>query len=309
MNRKRLGIIISCIVLALQLNAQDVQCNFVVTAQAINGVDAKVFKSLQQSLMDFVNQRKWTNDEFGPTEKIVINFNLNVTNKIIDIENGFEGKLSIQSSRPVYGTDYSSTLVNYADNEVRFKYLQFAPIDFNENRVSGNDAVTSNLPAIVAYYVYLAIGMDYDSYKFKGGQDYYTKAQNIVLNAPEGNGIAGWSQNNDKQKNRFWLINNILNPRFLKFRENMYNYHRKGLDKYSADPTAAMKQIQESIEDLNQVNIENPASAIFFLYFSAKNTEYLNFLKKMPRADREKYGLMLSMMDIPNSQTYLAAKQ
>jgi hypothetical protein len=294
--------------IAQQAEAQEVLCNVTVNAQAINGVDQKIFKGLQQSIMDLVNQRKWTNDEYQIDEKITINFNLTLTRKLADYENGYEGKLSIQSSRPIYGTDYTSPLMNYVDDEVRFKYAQFGIVEFNENRISGNDPLVSNLSAVVAFYVYMALGMDYDSYKLKGGTEMFNKAFNIVSNAPEGYGIAGWSNNNDKQKNRYWLVNNIQNPRFAKFRESIYNYHRKGLDVYTNDKAAATTMIQTHINDLFTINLDNPASALFLLYFSTKNVEFLNFLKQMKRADREKYGLMLSQMDIPNSQNYINAK-
>jgi Domain of unknown function (DUF4835) len=302
---------ISFLLLSAYLSkGQEVQCNVIVTAQAINGVDQKIFKALQQTMIDFVNQRTWTTDEFAPQEKVIINFNLNITRKDKDIPDVYEGKLSIQSTRPVHGTDYTTPLLNYVDDEVRFKYTQFAPIDFNENRISGNDPMASNLSAILGYYVYLSLGLDYESFKFKGGQDFFNKATNIVTNAPEGNGIAGWNAQNQKQKNRYWLINNILNPRFLKFREeSLYNYHRQGLDVFAESPEKALTAIKASIESLNQINTDNPSSAIIFLYCSAKNTELLNFLKKMNKADREKYGFMLSQIDIPNSQNYLSAKQ
>jgi hypothetical protein len=283
--------------------AQELNAKVVVNGSAVqNNVDQKIFKALEQSLQDFINKRKWTNDEFTTTEKIDCQFNITVTKRSKDIADAYEAKLSIQASRPIYQTDYSSPIFNYVDKDFIFKYIQFQPLDFNENRIVGNEPLVSNLSATVAFYVYYIIGLDYDTYKLKAGSEFYNKALNIVSNAPEGNGITGWK--NEGSKNRYWLIDNILNARFAGFREVLYNYHRNGLDAMAKTPSAAAVVMMNTIPTLYQINSETPGSAILFTYFSTKNNEYLNVLTKATMAEKLKLVPQISMLDVPNATKY-----
>ncbi len=295
------------LILQINLHAQDVTCKVVINSSAIANVDQKIFATLKQSLTNFVNNRKWTNEEFKTEEAIDINFNITLTKKDADADI-YEAKLSVQSSRPVFGTDYYSTLLNYVDNSFRFKYVQFQPIDFNENRVTANDVLVSNLSATMAYYIYLAIGLNYDSYKLKGGQEYYTKAQNIVNNAPEGAGITGWKSNESKNKNRYWFVDNLLNTRFVAIREIYYNYHRKGLDQLGTNKANANTVILNTISALSILNSENPGSAIIFLYFNAKGEEYLNIISNTPKDNRASLIPQLALLDVTNATKYNALK-
>jgi hypothetical protein len=284
--------------------AQEMNGAVIVNASAINGVDAGVFKGLQQSLNDFINQRKWTTEEYASNEKMDINFQLTIVKKIINTENGYECKLNVQASRPVYGTNYNSKILNVQDAEVFIRYVQFQPIDFNENRIVSSDALASNLSAVFAYYVYMVIGLNHDSYKLKAGTTYLTKAQNIVSNAPEGSGISGWKQ--DGKNNRYWRIDNLLSPRFISFREQFYNYHRFGLDRMAEDPKKALETIQETINSLNIINTDNPNTALLSLYFSAKSEEYLQMIPQFNPITRENSVNLLSGMDIANAVKYRA---
>jgi Domain of unknown function (DUF4835) len=287
----------------LQSNAQELNAKVVVNASAVqNTVDLKIFKSLEQGLEDFLNKRKWTSDEFTTAEKIDCQFNISITKKAKDAADIFEAKLSVQSSRPVYQTDYSTPLLNYVDKEFVFKYVQFQPIDFNENRVAGNDPITANLTATLAFYVYYMIGLDYDSYKLKGGTDYFSKAMAIVNNAPEYSGITGWK--NEGTKNRYWLADNILNARFGAFRETFYNYHRLGMDEMTKAPAAATNAMLATIGSLYTINFETPGSALLFMYFSTKNNEYYNLLTKASQEDKLKLIPQISMLDVANATKY-----
>jgi Domain of unknown function (DUF4835) len=283
--------------------AQEMNAKVVVNGAAVqNTVDQKVFKAMEQGLQDFINKRKWTNDEWANTEKIECQFNITITKRATDVPDAYEAKLSIQASRPVYGTDYSSPILNYVDKDFIFKYIQYQPIDFNENRVAGNEALVSNLSATIAYYAYYILGLDYDTYKLKSGNEYYAKALNIVSNAPEGNGISGWK--NEGTKNRYWLVDNIMSARFAAFREVLYNYHRNGLDAMAKNSKEGTDVILSTISSLYQINSEAPGSAILFLYFSTKNNEYYNILAKASMQEKLKVVPQLSMLDVPNATKY-----
>jgi Domain of unknown function (DUF4835) len=282
--------------------AQELNAKIIVNASAVqNSTDIKIFKTLEQGLQDFLNKRKWTLDEYTMDEKIECQFNLTIIKKGKDAD-CYDAKLSVQAARPVFQTDYVSPILNYVDKDIYFKYIQFQPLDFNENRVAGNDPSIGNLPAIMAYYVNYIIGLDYDSYKLKGGSEYFAKVMAIVNNAPEGSGITGWK--NEGAKNRYWLADNMLSARFVNFREVMYTYHRNGLDAMAKNPPEALDVILESIKTLSQLNMETPSSALLFLYFSTKNNEYYNFLSKASTEDKQKLIPLISMLDVPNATKY-----
>jgi hypothetical protein len=280
------------------VRAQDVQATVSVNGAAIRNVDPKIFDGLDEKLTSFINLRRWTEDDFGTSEKLELNINLTFTDKEKQ-DDTYQAKLTVQASRPVYGTDYKTSILNYIDKDVVIKYTQFMNIEFNDNKVVGNDIYASNLPAIVAFYIYYALGLDYDSYSLKGGTPHFNKALNIVNNAPE---LTGWRR--EGNKNRFWLIDNINNSRFDAFRTNFYEYHRNGLDQLSADKNLGYKVIQDQIKVLNQLNKDMPNSAVLFMYFSAKNKEYQNILTETKKEDRTELVQMMTSMDVTNAQKY-----
>ncbi|KAA5532280.1 DUF4835 family protein [Taibaiella lutea] len=291
------------LLLATNVMAQDLKGIVEVNADRIQNVDPKVFDGLKKALNEFINNRKWTADNIKPAERIECNFLLTITKKAAD-DNIFEANLNIQSSRPVFGSGYNSPMVNYIDRDVTFRFDQGQTLQFDDARVSGNDALSSNLTAIFAYYAYLIVGFDYESFSLKGGDDYFKKAQNVVSNAPEDTkAIKGWkaAENN---RNRYWLIDQILNPRFAAFRPLYYSYHRKGLDMMSTKPEEARKVILDGIPTLTQINNDNPTSIFFQFYFNAKSIEYQNILMQTPVADRKDYVEQLCKMDVPNTSKY-----
>jgi hypothetical protein len=276
-----------------------------VMAEQIQGTDPKVFKTLEKSIGEFLNTRKWTSDNFEAKEKIECVFTLILNRQIDGIEGGFMGKLNIQASRPVFNTTYSSTMVNYIDNDVAIKYIEFQNIDFNDNRVSGNDPLISNLSAVLAYYAYFILGLDYDSYAPKGGTEHYNKAMNIVNNAPESKNITGWKAM-ENQRNRFWMIDQVLNSRFADMRTVFYKYHRTGLDQLAVDAEAGRLAINEVFPLLEKVNTDNPSSQLMRFFFYAKSDEMIQFLAKTPMADKQKFVPILTAVDVSNAGKYLA---
>lgn len=302
---KKISVLLILIGIISVAKAQEMNCKAIVIADQITGVDPKVFKTLEQSMGDFINSRKWTSDNFEAKEKIECVFTLILNKRIEGIESGYQGKLNIQSSRPVFNSNYTSTLINYIDNDVSIKYDQFQTFEFNDNRVTGNDPLVSNLTAVLAYYTYFILAMDYDSYALKGGTEFYNKAQNIVNNAPEHKAIAGWKAT-ENQRNRFWLMDQATNNRFADMRSMIYKYHRLGLDMMSTDAETARNSMNEIFPVLEKVNTENPSSQFMRFFFYAKSDEILNFLAKTPMTDKQKIVPILTVVDVSNAGKYLA---
>ena len=173
------------------LRAQELQANISVIATRVPPtVDHKIFKTLQSALQDFLTTRKWSNETFQNSEKIVCNFLINVTTA--GDNNTFQATMIVQAGRPIYNSSYQSPLINFNDESFTFRYVEYQPLDFNENRVQGSEPYAANLTAQIAYYVYIILGLNFDSYALRGGDPYYQKALNIVNNAPDGSNITGW---------------------------------------------------------------------------------------------------------------------
>ncbi len=308
MLKKLFNLIICTFVLQVAVYAQEINCKVKVQGPSIQGVDKEVFRSMERSLNDFINTRKWTNDNYNTSEKIECNIMLNLT-KVLNVNDGsFEATLNIQATRPVYNTGYNSPTLNYVDREVRFRYNQYAPLQFDDNRVSGSDPLASNLTAVVAYYIYLVIGLDYDSFAPNGGTDYFKKAQNIVNNAPEqGKDINGWKAV-EGTKNRYWIVDQILSPRYNEFRRYWYSMHREGLDNLYTKPEEARKTILSGIGKLVQLNKENPNSILIQMFFTTKSNEIMSVLSQTPKTERTTYISMLQQVDVPNAQKYANLK-
>src|SRR6185437_3654279 len=209
--------------------AQEIKSRVSVVSNRVNNsVDKQTFTTLETALNNFVNNTKWTSDNYGTNEKIECNFSLNLQST--DEANVYKATLIIQSGRPVFNSSYVSPVINYQDNDFTFKYIQFQQLDFNDARVTGPDPQVSNLTAVFAYWIDMVLGFDYDSFSPKGGNSYFLKAQNIVNNAPEGRTISGWKAF-DGTMNRYWLVENLLNSKYTIFHDIIYNYYRLGLDK------------------------------------------------------------------------------
>jgi len=282
--------------------SQEINCKIKIMSDRIQNVDKQIFTNIESNIRDFINQRKWTNDEFQAEERIDMNILINLLTKTED--DIYAATFSIQTSRPVYNTSYTSSLVNHVDKDVVFKLNQFTQIQFDENRISGNDAMTSNLSALIAYYVYISLGLDYDSYKLNGGTVYYNKALNIVNNAPEeGKSISGWKAI-EGTKNRYWIIDQLLNPRFAGLRSYLYTYHREGFDLLSTKPEEAKTKILSGIPTLGLIQRENPGAFLLQFFFNAKSDELTKLLALVPQEKRGAYINLLMQMDVTNANKY-----
>jgi Domain of unknown function (DUF4835) len=286
----------------VHLQAQELKATItVVSNQVGNSVNPGVFKTLQTALNNFLNNRKWTSDNFLPNEKIDCNFLLNLEPG--GETNVYNASLTIQAARPVYNSAYLSPIINFRDENVTFKYVEFQQLEFNENRISGSDAAVSNLTAVFAYYVNMILAFDYASFSLRGGDLYFQKAQNIVNNAPDGRGISGWKAF-DGVRNRYWLVENMLNSRYTIMHDVYYNYYRLGMDKLYEDENMARAEVMNVLNLLNNFNTENPNKMINQFFFQGKSTELVKIFSKAPQQDKARASELLQKMDITNANKY-----
>ncbi len=290
-------------VLAFQVtNAQELKANIsIISGQVTNNTNQNVFRTLQTALNNFINNRKWTTDNYQPNEKIECNFLFNLQSTA-DL-NVYNASLTIQAARPVYNTSYLSPIINFKDDNINFKYVEFQVMEFNENRISGNDALTSNLTAIIAYYINMILAFDYDSFSLRGGDPYFLKAQNIVNNAPDGRGISGWKPF-DGIRNRYWLVENMMNSRYTIMHDVYYNYYRQGMDKLYEDENAARAEIMNVLNLLNNFATDNPNKMISQFFFQGKSTELIKVFSKAPQQDKIRASEILQRLDLTNAAKY-----
>ena len=288
------------------VNAQELQAKFsVVSNRVSNQVDKKTFQTLQTTLTNFVNNRKWTGDVYQPQEKIRCNFLLNIDQELGN--NLYKATLTVQAARPTYNTSYLSPIINFQDNEVTFKYVEFQPVEFNENRVQGSDASIANLPAIVAFYANLIIGMDYASFSVRGGDPYFQQALNIVNNAPEGGQISGWKPF-DGVRNRYKLIEGLVDSRFALMHDAIYSYYRIGLDNFLEKEKQARVGVLNALNYLNTINRENPNSMIIQFFFQGKSNELLKVFSKAEGDVKNQARDLLVKLDVTNTGVYKELK-
>ncbi len=296
--------------LSMAGRAQELNCRVTIMHDKITGtgVDPQVFSTMQKAITEFLNSHKWTTDEFSPTEKIECNVLINLTgNNINSDPDAYSASMSIQATRPVYNSAYTTKLIDYIDKDVTFKFSPFNPMHYDDNQGSGTDALSSNLTAILAYYSYLVIGLDYDSFAPSGGAAYLKKAQNVVNNAPDGKGISGW-KNVESTRNRYWMVDQMLNTRFADVRKFWYTMHRESLDSMYAKPTDSRMRILSNLRKLYEVNRENPSSIYVQFFFNAKSDEIIHLLGQVPKNERSQYITLLNAMDVPNAPKYNALR-
>lgn len=292
-------ILVAC---ATLVRSQELQARISVLSNKVSTqVDQKVFKTLQSTLLNFVNNRKWTMDIYQPGEKINCNFLINIDKDLGD--NVYKATLTVQAARPVYNSTYESPLVNFQDDNLTFRYLEFQPVEFNENRIQGTDPVVANLTATLAYYIYIILGMDYDSYSLRGGDVFFQKAWNIVNNAPEASGISGWKQF-DGLRNRYFLAENVNSSRFALIHDAIYSYYRGGFDIFYDNEDEGRNGILNCLNYLTTINKENPNSMLIQFFFQGKSTELLKMFSKATPDIKKRARDLLIKLDITNANAY-----
>lgn len=286
------------------VQAQELNAKVTVNSSRIGtSVNKSVFQTLQTALNTFLNSRKWTRDVFLANEKIDCSFFLNL--QPTSEENVYSASLTIQAGRPVYNTAYLSPIINFQDEDITFKYIAFQQLEFNENRIAGTDGLQSNLTAILAYYAYIIIAFDYDTFSPRGGDEHFLKAQNIVNNAPEARGILGWKAF-DGNRNRYWLVQNMMNSRYTIMHDIYYSYYRLGLDKMYDNETGARVEMLNVLNLLSVFNTDNPNTMISQFFFQGKANEMIKIFSKAPPQDKVRASELLQKMDITNAARYKA---
>lgn len=261
----------------MNVNSQELDCTISINSDKIPGSNKQIFKTLESALNEFVNQKRWTSFNYKPQERISCNLTLTILEQT---GSEMKGHIQIQSSRPVYNSTYLTPIFNFKDDNFSFSYTEFEPLLFNEN------SFESNLVSVVSFYIYTIIGMDADSFSLNAGTSFYTKAQDVVVQAQQ-SGYAGWNQN-DGSQTRFALIDNILSPTYSKFRDVLYKYHLKGLDAMTIDKEQAKNEISSAVIDLRSIFDVKPNAFLLRVFMDSKSDEIVEIFSDGPRYNTSK---------------------
>jgi FMN-dependent NADH-azoreductase len=261
-----------------------------------NPANEEIFSSLKNAMIEYINfGYNWTNDKFEQHEQIDVSFLLTLNSKS---GNDFSGKLQITSQRPVFNSDYKSLLMSYIDKNVTFKYIRNSPIQYFEGQH------VDNLADILAYYIYIILGYDYDSFSMEGGTPYFNKADQI-LSICQSASEPGWkAPDGDGSNNRFWLIQNALQPQFTSLRKTFYNYHISGLDQCYINRDTCVKEITSSVNDLLEIHKSRPSSLNMQLFFNAKYEELIKIFLPTSPSERNKIYNLVSQLDPSRIKAY-----
>lgn len=266
--------------------AQELNCKVVINADQIQTTDRAVFKDMERAFANFLNTRKWTSDSYKNHERINCSIFLNIS-RMPSIGN-FQASAQITSGRPVFNTNYESVMFNFADRDWEFEYIESQPLEYNDNSYLGN------LTSMLAYYAYIIIGTDYDSFSELGGTPYFQKALMVVNNA-QTSGRSGWAALSSN-RNRYNLIENINNPQFNEMRKNTYRYHRLALDQLDKKPDESRTIILNSIKEVKRAWTVNPNAIMIISFFDAKAPELVNvFSGGNITVKREAYDILTSI--------------
>ena len=287
-------------VVALGAQAQELNCTVTINSDKIEGTNKSVFETLRQAITEYMNDNRWTNMTFAESEKIECSMML-IVNSVSD--NLFNCEMQLQAKRPVYNTTYTTPLLNFSDKNFIFSYQEYDRIEYQQN------TFTTNLTAMLAYYVYLIIGHDCDSYQRLGGTPYFQACEDIVntcqsasMDATESKGWKAF----DSNRNRYALINNLMDEAFKKYREYYYTYHRLGLDQMAANVANARATIAEGLPVLREANRARPATYVVNVFLDAKADELTNIFMK--GTDKEKKKVYEILMDIDPTRNNLYEK-
>lgn len=276
-------------------NAQELNVQVDVIYPQIQGVNTDIFDQMKQDVFEFMNNRKWTNDKFTIEERIKCNLLINITEARAS-SNTYTAELQIVSTRPVFNSDYESAVINIRDQNLVFEYFQNTQYNFNP------DNFQNNLVSVLAYYAYMIIGYDYDTFSPNGGTPFYQQAQRIVQSAQSTN-YPGWKAF-ESDKNRYWLVEDILSQTFAPLRSTLYQYHREGLDIMSDKTQVGRQKIVASLNGFNQIHRIKPQAYVSQLFFLAKSDEIVNIFKEAPVNERNSVYETLSKVDPGNLSKY-----
>lgn len=281
-----------------KLQAQELNARVTILAPQVSNISKPTVDALQRTIRDFLNNNKFSSENYKPTERIDCSFVITINSW--DGGSGYTAEAQIQSSRPVFNSSYNSTLLNMSDKNFDFSYNDGATIDFSDQNY------ISNISALLSYYAYTIIGLDKDSFAKMGGTTYYKKAQNII-NLAQASGNSGWKAA-DGLRNRFWFNENVLNPVFSELRAFIYSYHLNGLDQLT-DNDKGVNQIVAALPALQQMDKQKLGSIFPNVYFASKAEEVTNVLSKLNTQERLKAYNMLAEIDPANIGKYEGLKK
>jgi hypothetical protein len=287
--------------ISLPVISQELNCNFSINSSRIQGTNKQIFTTLETAVRDFLNNTVWTNNVYEANERIECNILLDITDW--PSANEFKAKLQIQSRRPVFNSSYNTVLLNYIDDDVDFHYAEFDPLEFSEN------TFISNLSSILSYYVYIIIGLDYDSFAPKGGTPFFQKAEKIMTVAQTSNN-SGWRPGDgdkaQRHKNRYWLIDNLLDSDYQPIRDFYYKYHRLGLDVLESSKDLGRVAIYESLETLKDFNDNKPDPFIALLQVvtDGKSEEIVSIFEQSPIDVKQKVVAIMTSIDPAGGNKY-----
>jgi hypothetical protein len=282
----------------LNLNGQELNCNVQISAQKIQGSNRQVFENMQRDIYEFMNNTVWTNHVYSYSERIDCNILINLTDQISADE--FNGTINIQVRRPVFNTTYNSTMLNFMDNSFRFRYVEFQPLEFDPT------THRSNLISVLAYYTYIIMGFDYDSFSPMGGTEFFQMAEKIVTNAqnaPE----PGWKPyDGSRNRNRYWLVKNALDKEYEGVRQFVYDYNMTGLDRMESRISEARAGIVESLRQLQEVYRRRPDPFMYMLQvvIEAKADEIVNIFSESFPEEKSRAVQILTEIDPANKSKY-----
>jgi hypothetical protein len=288
-----------CTLLSASVFSQELNAEVTVLfapSLTVTTIDKEIVQELEVSIREFMNSTKWTNDKFDVEERV--NCNIAITIQKITSGSSFEGEMQVQSTRPVYNTTYNTVLFMHNDQDCQFSYQRNAVLQYSENQFR------DNLTSMLAYYAYMILGYDYDSFSLKGGDRSFAKAQAIVSNAQSA-GQSGWKSSDTKgRKNRYYIIDNALQELFSPMRECYYDYHSKGMDKMTDNVDEARKEMLKALQLLLKVHSAKPGVINMSTFLNGKIAELVNLFSKAPASEKSQVVNLLKRLDPTNSSRY-----
>jgi Domain of unknown function (DUF4835) len=294
----RFAFIIIFIAVSLGVQSQELNCVITLNTSQLYAqqtTNNEAMSQLKATITDFMNSKRWTADNFAPDEKITCKVSINLLRS--PSQGNYEGNAQIIVTRPVYGSNYETVILNFIDRNFNFAYLPGNPMYFNENSYS--DELTQTL----AFYAYIILATDYDSFSKQGGEAFVQKAFQLA-NIAKNYGGPGWGSSSSETRTRYWLVENMMNAQLLPFREALYNYHRLGLDTFTINPVTARKQISEVLNTIKKVNEVKPSAILINSFFDAKGEEIYKILKEAPRDERQRAYQTLALIDPAKTEIY-----
>ena len=274
--------------------AQEFKCRVSVNTKDQQESEKEFYNNLRKKIEEFMNNQVWTDNTFDTKEKIEINLVFSIDQRVGNV---FESKLQVQANRPVFGSTYNSIVLNIVDEKCKFKYEESDIIELNET------SFNSNLSYLLSYYAFMILGLDYDSFSLNGGTKWFQKAEGLVNIAQSQNEYQGWKTYESKE-NRYWLVENIINPSYSSFRNTMYTYHRLGMDKLYDKPAEGRVKILEALLEMEKLYKQNPNLFVMKMFFQSKYKELQEIFSEGQPDEKTRAVSILKKLDPGRSADY-----